>query len=56
MLKRKEVYKLTDIAEIRFKPNSITKTATTQKLDEVKGWTNKIIQLASQKLFRTSNG
>ena len=46
------MYKLTDVAEIRFKPQSVTKTVATQKLNEVKGWTHKLIQMVSQRVFK----
>lgn len=55
--KKKEVYKFTDLAQLRFKPDSLNKPAAIVKFEEVKGWTNKLFEVAKQKIFtNTSNG
>ena len=55
MTKRREVYKFTELAEIRFKPESLNKPAVAIKFEEVKGWTSKLIQMAKQKIFRSAD-
>lgn len=55
MAKRRDVYKFTEMAELRFKPESLNKTPAIIKLEEVKGWTQKLIQLAGQKIFRSKS-